>query len=735
MSAQRVQKNLTVMFTDISGFTKHTETISREALMARLDQHNELLMPIVAHFDGKIVKTIGDAFLITFESPTNAVHCGLFIQHTLRKYNAEKPADEQIHIKVSINSGEVTVTDHDVFGDPVNVAAKIEKATNPDEIYFTESVFLAMNKAEVPTSFVKAFRPKGAESTEIKLYRVAMDEDDERYQRVVSNTHIDKEKVRTRVRELSSLAEKEFSRYQDTLETLVERQDKSSRRLMVAMIAGTAVLAAAVFIGFYNAGSGEGSPEESLAKDVRTYLQLQRPAAARDRIATYVQAEGADDTTAALLDEIQKHESRQFEQKSDALMSEGRAEEALDLAKKAGSLSDDNQKLAEAYALVYARTKIDEGDPERALAHLTKIFGASSPNDEVRRLRTKGKALIEAFSMLSDERRYREPLRLLGTVVDAFGENTKSTPALAAIAESLANELYRVARARGYDAASKDYEAYRKRFLHLRSWDWVESQMNMGALWHYRTKSMRTRWSHSDDYWSKWREVRDAVKEKPELAYRFGCFLFMLARVTGQGTCDGAPFWKQGLADKPDLRDRHGALGACYREELSGERARLGLDLKTDLTYLLGCFTNGLDAMRSLIGMYYYDDLRDTLVAHANSEGKDQETEQMNALAILATKGDAERIDARLAVFRAQFSTFVTSSDRLTRAHSKALFVPAMSYDDYEEFRLLIDTSLRETTNREGRFASHSKAATILQDMLDDLRAAQPDHTWRHDGK
>ena len=196
MSTQRSQKNLTVMFTDISGFTKHTETISRDALMSRLDTHNELLMPIIAHFEGKIVKTIGDAFLITFESPTNAVQCGLFMQHTLRKYNADRPDPEQIHIKVSINSGEVTVTENDVFGDPVNVAAKIEKATNPDEIYFTEAVFLAMVKAEVPTSFVKTFRPKGAESTEIKLYKVAQDEADERYQKIIAGTHIDAEKNR-----------------------------------------------------------------------------------------------------------------------------------------------------------------------------------------------------------------------------------------------------------------------------------------------------------------------------------------------------------------------------------------------------------------------------------------------------------------------------------------------------------------------------------------------------------
>src|SRR5262245_50446386 len=145
-------KTLTVMFTDIAGFTRHTGTVSRDAMMERLERHNTLLLPIVAHFDGRIVKSIGDAFLVVFESPTNALQCGMLMQHRLRVHNEGKPEDERIEIKVSPNTGEVAVTDTDVFGDPVNVAAKIEKATQPGEIYFTEATFLAMNKAEVPNA-------------------------------------------------------------------------------------------------------------------------------------------------------------------------------------------------------------------------------------------------------------------------------------------------------------------------------------------------------------------------------------------------------------------------------------------------------------------------------------------------------------------------------------------------------------------------------------------------------
>ncbi len=198
--------------------------------MARLETHNNLLMPVVAHFDGRIIKTIGDALMITFESPTNAVQCGLFMQHTLKGYNQDRGRNDQIHIKVAINSGEVTVTEDDVFGDAVNIAAKIEKATNPDETYFTEPVFLAMKRAEVPSAFVKLFRPRGEDSDEIKLYKVVQDEGDELYQRIINQTNIDPEQVQSRSAELSRRATGEVGQYFEKLVDALDRQQSASRK-------------------------------------------------------------------------------------------------------------------------------------------------------------------------------------------------------------------------------------------------------------------------------------------------------------------------------------------------------------------------------------------------------------------------------------------------------------------------------------------------------------------------
>jgi len=175
-------KNLTVMFTDICGFTKQTGKTSRRDMMQRLAKHNALLLPVIEAWGGTLIKSIGDSFLLTFESPTDALHCALCLQHTLREYNQTAKETQKIHLKISVNSG----ADDDVFGDPVNVAAKIEKATQPNETLFTEAVFLSMNQSEVPCEPAGSFAAKGENSAATELYRLVADESTPSYQSILS---------------------------------------------------------------------------------------------------------------------------------------------------------------------------------------------------------------------------------------------------------------------------------------------------------------------------------------------------------------------------------------------------------------------------------------------------------------------------------------------------------------------------------------------------------------------
>lgn len=176
--------NATVMFTDIRGFTARTSRDTRVGLEELLRTHEQLLLPVIKHYDGRVVKTIGDAFLVVFESPTNAVHCGVVIQKRLREFNGAVPEEKKIEVRVAINSGEVALRGDDIFGEPVNIAARIEGITEAGEVYFTEATYLAMTKSEVPSSEVGTRRLKGIPE-EIKLYKVLQDEDNALYKRIL----------------------------------------------------------------------------------------------------------------------------------------------------------------------------------------------------------------------------------------------------------------------------------------------------------------------------------------------------------------------------------------------------------------------------------------------------------------------------------------------------------------------------------------------------------------------
>jgi len=163
-------ENLAIMFTDVKGFTSKTSAKSRAEIDSMIDVHDTLIRPIFKKFKGNVVKTIGDAFLVTFTSPTDAVLCGMEIQRVLDGYN-EEAENENIEVRVAINAGEVNVRESDVFGEPVNIAARIEGIAEAGEIYFTEAVYLSMNKQEIPSAEIGHRYLKGIPH-EIKVYKV-----------------------------------------------------------------------------------------------------------------------------------------------------------------------------------------------------------------------------------------------------------------------------------------------------------------------------------------------------------------------------------------------------------------------------------------------------------------------------------------------------------------------------------------------------------------------------------
>jgi class 3 adenylate cyclase len=189
-------RNLTVFIADLKGFTPKTASSSRREVNELLGRFRNLITPVIERCGGHVVKELGDAFLVTFESPTNALAAGALLQRLLGDRNAGVAEGERIEVRVAIHCGEVEVSANDIIGDAVNVASRVESVAEVGEVYFTEAVFLTMNRSEVPSAEVGERVLKGIEKP-IKLYRVLQDPADERYLCLLAGQPLEGAKVKS----------------------------------------------------------------------------------------------------------------------------------------------------------------------------------------------------------------------------------------------------------------------------------------------------------------------------------------------------------------------------------------------------------------------------------------------------------------------------------------------------------------------------------------------------------
>jgi class 3 adenylate cyclase len=156
-SAKDPKRQLTaIMFTDIVGYSKAMGA-NEAAMVKKLNIHNEIMRNQIVRNRGTVIKTIGDAFMVRFRSAENGVQCAIDCQKAIGEYNKGKPDGDQFHIRIGLHMGEVIHTGTDVFGEGVNIAARIEPKADPDGICVSDAIANAARN-KVPAHFMSIGR-------------------------------------------------------------------------------------------------------------------------------------------------------------------------------------------------------------------------------------------------------------------------------------------------------------------------------------------------------------------------------------------------------------------------------------------------------------------------------------------------------------------------------------------------------------------------------------------------
>ena len=141
MAEARVERRLAaVLCTDVAGYSR-LMGLDEEGTLAALKRHrHELIDPAIAAHRGRIVKTTGDGALVEFASVVDAVRCAVDIQRGMAERHAGVPPDRQIRFRIGINLGDIMIDEGDIFGDGVNVAARLQELAEPGGICITRAV-------------------------------------------------------------------------------------------------------------------------------------------------------------------------------------------------------------------------------------------------------------------------------------------------------------------------------------------------------------------------------------------------------------------------------------------------------------------------------------------------------------------------------------------------------------------------------------------------------------------
>ncbi len=130
-----------ILAADVVGYTRLMEADESGTLAALKAHREDVIIPKVADHKGRVVKLLGDGLLVEFPSVVEAVQCALEVQRELSTRNTNVPEDKRIEFRIGVNLGDIIVDDDDIYGDGVNIAARLEGLAEPGGICVSSTVF------------------------------------------------------------------------------------------------------------------------------------------------------------------------------------------------------------------------------------------------------------------------------------------------------------------------------------------------------------------------------------------------------------------------------------------------------------------------------------------------------------------------------------------------------------------------------------------------------------------
>ena len=173
MAEERAQRRLAaILAADVVGYTRLMEADEAGTVAALKARRKQVLQPLVATHQGRIFKVTGDGVLDEFSSAVNAVQCAVDLQQAMGIANSDQPKDRHIVLRIGVNLGDVMVEGSDLYGEGVNIAARLEAIAEPGGILISGTAH-----EHVRTKVKVGFEELGTQTLKniaqpVRLYRV-----------------------------------------------------------------------------------------------------------------------------------------------------------------------------------------------------------------------------------------------------------------------------------------------------------------------------------------------------------------------------------------------------------------------------------------------------------------------------------------------------------------------------------------------------------------------------------